>query len=266
MPYIWKEWLEQVRSKGLWFGLAMLMLTSLFLIAEARSFPDDLGFEVFLLSLFDMNLYLIPLFALFLASFSIFQEKELKTNMILLTKKESSTSYILRKSLAIQFTLLAAFVGAYFILAFFMIGFLSFDILSFLHFLIGLIASLIIFNQLGILLGTISKTKMQLISMNILTWFFIVFLIDLIFLFMLPAITFDNLRIFSWIYFMDPMHTIRLYLEVELGMFSMSHMSRLMEQFVFMEPWIFLLINVFFWLFLFLGLSILLEKCGGRND
>src|SRR5690625_7171046 len=81
---------------------------------------------------------------------------------------------------------------------------------------------------------------MQLISVNILTWFFVVFLIDLIFLYVLPMITFDNLRIFSWIYFLDPMHTLRLYLEVQLGMFSMSHMSRLMEKFVFMDAWIFL--------------------------
>lgn len=266
MPYIWKEWLEQVRSKGLWFGLAMLMLTSIFLIAEARSFPSDLGFEVFLLSLFDMNLYLIPLFAMFLASFSMFQEKELKTKMILLTKKESAWSFLGRKSLAIQFTLIAAFLGAYFILAFFMIGFLSFHILSFVHFLIGLIVFLFIFNQIGIFLGTISKTKMQLISLNILSWFFVVFLIDLIFLYLLPAITFDNLRIFSWLYFLDPMHTIRLYLEVNLGIMSMSHMSRLMEQFVFMNPAIFLLINVICWPILFFLLSVLFEKRGEGRD
>src|SRR5690625_4091718 len=152
MLYFWTESLEQNRSKERWLGFAMLMLTSLFLVAEARSFPDDLGFEVFLLSLFDMNLYLIPLFAMFLASFSIFQEKELKTNMMLLTKKESNTSFIFRKSIAIQFSLLAAFVGAYFILAFFMIGFLSFHIMSFFHFIVGLIVFLVIFNQIGIFL------------------------------------------------------------------------------------------------------------------
>src|SRR5690625_3307392 len=266
MPYIWKEWLEQVRSKGLWFGLAMLMLTSLFLIAEARSFPTDLGFEVMLLSLFDMNLYLIPLFAMFLASFSIFQEKELKTSMILLTKKESTISFLFRKTISIQFSLLAAFVGAYFILAFFMIGFLSFHIMSFFHFIVGLIVFLIIFNQIGIFLGTVSKTKMQLISLNILTWFFVVFLIDLIFLHFLPVITFDNLRIFSWLYFLDPMHTLRLYLEVKLGMLSMSHMSRLMEQFIFMDASIFLLINAIVWQVLFFFASVFIERQGDRND
>lgn len=266
MPYIWKEWLEQVRSKGLWLGLAMLMLTSLFLIAEARSFPTDLGFEALLLSLFDMNMYLIPLFAMFLSSFSIYQEKELKTEMILLTKRESTISFLFRKSIAIQFSMFATFVGAYLILAFFMIGFLSFHLVSFIHFLIVIIVFLMIFNQIGIFLGSISQTKMQLIGVNILTWFLAVFLIDIMFLYVLPSITFENLRIFSWLYFLDPMHTLRFYLEVELGMFSMSHMSRLMEKFVFMDAWKFLIINVVIWPLLFFALSALFKKRGGSHD
>src|SRR5690625_513899 len=266
MPYIWKEWLEQVRSKGLWLGLAMLMLTSLFLIAEARSFPADLGFEALLLSLFDMNVYLIPLFAMFLSSFSTFQEKELKTDMSLLTKRESAVSFLWRKSMAIQFAMFATFIGAYFILAFFMIGFLSFHLTSFIHFLIVMVAFLLIFNQLGIFLGTMSQTKMQLIGVNILAWFFFVFFTDIIFLYLLPAITFENLRIFSWLYFLDPMHTLRFYLEVELGLFSMSHMSRMMESFVFMDAWIFLLINIVLWPLLFFGASVVLQKRGGRHD
>src|SRR5690625_8002744 len=91
MPYIWKEWLEQVRGKGLWLGLAMVMVASLFLITEARSFPADVGFEAVLLSLFDMNIYLLPLFTMFIASFSIFQEEELETDMIQIGRASSRT-------------------------------------------------------------------------------------------------------------------------------------------------------------------------------
>ncbi|HLS59766.1 MAG TPA: copper ABC transporter permease [Virgibacillus sp.] len=266
MPYIWKEWLEQVRGKGLWLGLAMVMVASLFLIAEARSFPADVGFEALLLSLFDMNIYLLPLFTMFIASFSIFQEKELKTDMILLTKRESIVSFLFKKSIAIQFSMLATFIGVYSILSFFMIGFLSFHLTSFIHFLIVIIVFIAIFNQLGIFLGSISQTKMQLIGVNILIWFLVVFFIDIVFIQMLSVVTFDNLRFFSWLYFLNPMHTLRFYLEVELGMFSMSHMSRLMENFVFMNPRIFLLINVFIWPIIFFGLSVLFRKRGGGRD
>lgn len=266
MMYIWKEYLEQTRGKGLWFGLGILMLTSIFLIAQARAFPADLGFEAMLLSLFDMNIYLMPLFAMFLASFSIFQEKELKTSMILLTKKESTLSFIFKKSVAIQLVIISAFVAVYFILSLFMKAFLAFHVGSFLHFILVIIIFLLIFNQIGVFLGVACNTKMQLVGANILTWFIIVFLTDLMFLYFLPAVTFDNLRIFSWIYFLDPIHTLRFYLEANLGLFSLSHMSRLMEKFVFMDSWIFLSINAVFWPTFFFSISALFRNGGTVDD
>ncbi|WP_262175741.1 copper ABC transporter permease [Saccharococcus sp. Marseille-Q5394] len=266
MMYVWKEFLEQTRGKGLWLGIGVLMLASLFLIAEARSFPADLGFEAMLLSVFDMNMYLLPLFAMFLSSFSIFQEKELKTSMILLTKKESTLSLLLKKSMAIQIVLLTIFIMAYFILALFMKVFLAFHIVSFLHFLLAITVFLVIFNQLGIFLGVACNTKMQLVGANILTWFFVVFLFDLMFLYFLPAVTFDNLRFFSWLYFLDPIHTLRFYLETSLGLFSLSHMSRMMENFVFMDMRIFLIINALLWPSLLFGLSNLFRNGGTIDD
>lgn len=263
--YIWKEFLEQMRGKGLWLGVGTLMLTTLFLIAEARSFPSDLGFEAMLLSVFDMNMYLLPLFTVFLASFSVFQEKELKTSMILLTKKESTWTFLLKKSISIQLVLISAFIGMYLILALFMKGFLVFHLSSFLYFLLVIIVFLFIFNQIGIFLGVACSTKMQLVGANILTWFFIVFLFDLIFLYFLPAVTFNNLRIFSWIYFLDPIHTMRFYLETRIGLFSTSHMSRMMEKFIFMDLGNFMLINVILWPTILLGLSLLFRN-GGRID
>lgn len=266
MAYLWKEALEQARGKGLWLGIGILMLTSIFLIGEARSFPEELGFEAHLLSLFDMNLYILPLLAMFLSSFSIFQERELKTSMILLTKKESYLSFLLKKSFSIQAVIVSVFVLAYFVLALFMKGFLAFNITGFLQFLLVIIIFLVIFNQLGILLGTICKTKMQLAGANVLTWFFIVYLVDLMFLYFLPLITFDNIRLFSWLYFLDPIHALRFYLESSLGLFGLSDMSRMMEGFVFMEPWIFLVINILLWPAVFFGLAIFIRKGGNISD
>lgn len=266
MAYLWKEALEQARGKGLWLGIGILMLTSIFLIGEARSFPEELGFEAHLLSLFDMNLYILPLLAMFLSSFSIFQERELKTSMILLTKKESYLSFLLKKSFSIQAVIVSVFVLAYFVLALFMKGFLAFNIIGFLQFLLVIIIFLVIFNQLGILLGTICKTKMQLAGANVLTWFFIVYLVDLMFLYFLPLITFDNIRLFSWLYFLDPIHALRFYLESSLGLFGLSDMSRMMEGFVFMEPWIFLVINILLWPAVFFGLAIFIRKGGNISD
>lgn len=262
MAYIWKEGLEQARGKGLWLGLCLIMFASIFIIAEARSFPAELGFEAMLLSLFDTNMYLVPLFSMFLSSFSMFQEKEMKTAVILLTKKESTWSYLLKKTFAIQAVIITAFIGTYFVLALFMKGFLAFHLSSFLHFILVMIVFLLIFNQIGIFLGTFCKTKMQLVGANILTWFLLVFLIDLIFLYFLPAITFDNLRLFSWIYFLNPMHALRFYLETNLNLFGLTHLSRLMDQFIFMAPWKFLLINAVVWPLVFYGLALFIRKAG----
>lgn len=247
MMYIWKEWLEQTRGKGLWIGLTMVAFTTIFLIGEAKHYPADLGFEAFLMSVFEMNMYFLPIFALFLASFSIFQEKELKTAMILLTKKESYVSFMLKKSLAIQTVLIGALVGGYFLLAIFMKILLPFHVTSFLQFLLVTVVFLLIFIQMGMFIGSICKTKMQLIGGNILTWFLFVFFIDLAFLYFLPMIHVNNLRLFSWIYFLDPLHTLRIYLEHHLGLLSLTHMSRFMENFIFMDAWKFLLINAILW-------------------
>lgn len=266
MSYIWKEWFEQTRGKGLWLGLLMLGVTSVFLIGEARGFPEDLGFEALLMSLFDMSIYLIPLFTMFLASFSIYQEKELKTAMILLTKKESVWSFLFRKSIAVQTVLLGTFLGVYFILAIFMKIFLDFHLSSFLYFILVITVFIVIFTQVGVFLGSISQTKMQLIGLTILTWFLLVFLIDLVFLYVLPAISFETIRLFSWAYFLDPLHTLRFYLETKLGLFGLTNMSQLMEKFVFMDAWKILSINIVVWPGLFFQLSGLLYKRGDSHD
>ncbi|MFG6115879.1 ABC transporter permease subunit [Halobacillus sp. MO56] len=266
MAYLWKEGLEQARGMGLWIGLGLVMLTSIFLIAEARTYPDELAFEALLLSLYDINIYLLPLFALFIASFAVFQEKELKTLMILLTKRESHLSFLVKKSFAIQFVVLAAFVLGYFVLALFMKAFLSFQITSFLTFLFIIVIFLLIFNQLGILLGTVCKSKMQLVGANVLVWFVTVFLLDLMFLYFLPAVSYDNVQVFSWFYFLNPIHAMRFYLETSLGLFSMDHLSRLLNEMIFMDVRYFLLINVITWPGLFFLLSTKFRHGGELRD
>lgn len=266
MPYIWKEYLEQIRGKGLWLGIAMMIFTSLFLISEARAFPEELGFEALLLSIFDMNIYLVPLFALFLASFSFFQEKELKTEMILLTKKESFFTFLLKKSVSIQAVIILSFIAAFFILAIFMKFFVGFQVGSFLTFLLVMTGLLLIFNQIGVFLGSICKTKMQLVGADILVWFFMVFLLDLVFLYVLPAVTFSNVQVFSWFYFLDPIHALRFFLETELELFALTNLSTLMEDFVFMGPWVFFLINIILWPVLFFVITLFARKSGEDHD
>ncbi|WP_458412087.1 copper ABC transporter permease [Schinkia sp. CFF1] len=264
MNYIWKEWKEQSRGKGIWLALAMVILLSVFILLEARSLPSEQGFTVFLLSLFEMNVFILPLLSIFIASFSIIQEKELKTLMILTTKRESFQSFLLKKSAAVQAVILGVFIAWYFVFAVIMKFYFYFNVSYFIAFLLSVIFLIIIFNQIGILLGSICHTRMQLIGANIFTWFLFVYLADLLFLYILPTVSYDNVQTFSIFFFLDPIHAIPFYLETSLGVISTDHMSRLMEKMVWASPVLFLVIDVIFWVALSFVLSILLKRKGER--
>jgi len=264
MMYIWKEWKEQSRGKGIWLSLIMLILISISVLMQATSFPSDQGFEVFLLSLYDVNVYVIPLLTLFLASFSIIQEKEQKTLYFLLTKKESYRSFLWKKSVAVQFVTFSLFMGWYFILAIPMKFFFTFHLGHYLVFFVVLSILIIIFNQIGLFLGSIVSNRMQLIGANIFVWFLFIFLFDLITLYYLPYITVQNMKWFSLVYFMNPLHTLRFYLETSIGMFPLEHMSRLMEKMVWLPPAVFLLVDVVIWVLSTFLLATGLHHKGGR--
>jgi len=264
MNYIWKEWKEESRSKGIWLALSMVILLSFFILLEARTLPSEHGFTVFLLSLFEMNVLILPLLSIFIASFSIIQEKELKTLMILTTKQESFQSFLFKKSLAVQAVILGVFVAWYLLFAVVMKFSFYFNMNYFMAFLLSVIFLVIIFNQIGLFLGSICNTRMQLIGANIFTWFVFVFLADLLFLYLLPNVSYDNVQVFSIFFFLDPIHTIPFYLETSLGVISVDHMSRLMEKMVWASPLLFLIIDTIVWVALSFVLSILLKGKGER--
>ncbi|KIV54048.1 ABC transporter permease [Aneurinibacillus migulanus] len=265
MNYVWKEWKEQSRSKGLWLSLSMIVLLSFFLLLQSSSFPSEQGFQVFLMSLYDMTVFFTPLLSLFVASFAVMQEKEQKTLFILLTKKESYRTFFLKKSLAVQCVILLLFVGWYFVFALFMKFFLAFDSAAFLVFLAASLSLLVIFIQLGLLLGSICSTRMQLIGANIFVWFFFLFLADIIFLYSLPSISKENVTLFSVFFFFDPLHTLRFYLETSLYLFPLDHLSRLMEDMIWLAPAKFLLLDLLIWVLLSFEIAVILHSKGDKT-
>ncbi|RSK26602.1 copper ABC transporter permease [Bacillus sp. HMF5848] len=260
MNYILKEWKEQARGKGIWLSLLIIMLLSVFLLLEARTLPVEQGFTVLLLSMFEMNMFVLPLLSIFIASFSIMQEKELKTMMILLTKHESYISFLAKKSIAIQLVVIAVIVAWYFLFALVMKVFLYFNVSHFLLFILAVSVMVFIFNQIGVALGSICSTRMQLLGANILTWFSFVFLIDLMFLQQLSNVTYDNVQLFAFFYFLDPLHTIPFYLETSLEVFSLEHMSRLMSKMMWASPTVFMIMNLVIWSCLSFVVAIVLQR------
>lgn len=220
---------------------------------------------MFLLSLYEMNVYLIPILSLFITSFSVMQEKENKTLMMILTKKESYTSFLIKKSLAMQTVIISTVLGWYILFALPTKIFLPFHAASFLAFLVATLILLLIFNQLGIFLGSICKTRMQLVGANVFVWFFFVFLLDLFYMYSLPTVTYNNIKLFSIIYFLDPLHSLHFYLETSLKLFPLDHLSRLLDKMVFMPPLNFLLLDTVLWTGMVFLLAVGLRVRGERE-
>jgi ABC-type transport system involved in multi-copper enzyme maturation permease subunit len=244
MHYIWKEWKENLKGKGLWLSFAIIVIVSIALLFRTTALSIDQGFYVLLINLFDAFVYFIPILCLFLGAFALYQEKEQKTLIMLLTRRDDFKSFLLKKSTAVQSMLLGPII-AWFLVYFLLVKFFfESDGASFASFLLSLICMILIFTQLGILIGSISTSRMQIVGFTVAVWFYFFFIHDFILLSVLPDITYENVKVFSSIYFLNPLQGARMFLESSLGVFSFDHMSKLLQNFMWMSPILFLLGNL----------------------
>lgn len=264
--FIKKEFLEQMKGNGIWVAAILLFMTSVFLLSEARGYPSGNALEAFFLNTFDLYVYIIPLLCLFLAAFSVYGEKENKTFQMIVTRKESYTSYFLKKSISLQVVLLIAFIMIYLLVIILATIILNKDIAHGWYFITSLLVLQIIFVQLGVFIGGITKSKMQMIGFLIGAWFLIIFIVDLIYIYFIPFVDYDNVHIFSLAYFLNPLHTVRLYLEAGLGIFDMSNLSSMMNRLIQVSPGVYLILNAVLWPIIFYLLTIFFKNDGEIND
>ena len=244
MHYIWKEWKENIKGKGLWLSFGIIVLVSVGLLFKSFALSFDQGFYVLLINLFDAFVYFLPLLCLFLGAFSIFQEKEQKTLIMLLTRRDSFTSFLFKKSLAVHSVLLVPIIVWFFVYFVPVKFFFQTDLKSYFAFLVSLICLLLIYTQLGIFIGSISRSRMQIVGFSIAIWFYFFFIHDFILMSFLSDITYENVKLFSAVYFLNPIQAARMFLESSLGVYSFDHMSRLLKSFMWLKPGLFLLANV----------------------
>ncbi|MGX6445445.1 ABC transporter permease [Neobacillus sp. K501] len=248
MHYIWKEWKENIRGKGLWLALSIIVLISVSILFRSTALSFDKGFYVLLINLFDTIIYFIPILCLFIGAFSIFQEKEQKTLIMLLTKKDSYTSFLVRKSLGLYSVVLLPLIAWFFIYLLLLKFHFQLDVKGYFIFVIAIITMALVFLQMGAAVGSFSRSRMQIIGYTIFIWFYFFFLHDFILLSFLPDVTYENVKGFSSIYFLNPLQSVRMFLETCMGVYSFGHMSRLLQAFMWTKPVFFLLGNLIFWL------------------
>jgi ABC-type transport system involved in multi-copper enzyme maturation permease subunit len=262
MHFIWKEWLENIRSKGFWLSMAIILVVTILLLTRS-SFSYDQGFYILLVNLFDSLLYVIPILCLFLGGFSVFQEKEQKTLVMLLTLQESRLSFLLKKSLGIQATLLGPVLIWFFVYLVPLKFYFDVQLSHYFLFLAALASLMLVFTQLGVLIGSISRSRMQITGVAVILWFYFFFLHDFVLLSLLPEVTHDNVKLFSTAFFLNPIQAGRLFLESGLGLYSFGHMSRLLQSFMWLSPGIFFGISLLFWLGASFGGAVLMHRKEG---
>lgn len=244
MHYIWKEWKENSRGKGLWLSFAIIVLVSISLLLRSSALSFDQGFYVLLINLFDALIYFIPILSLFLSAFALFQEKEQKTLIMLLTRRDHFTSFLFKKSMAVYTVLLGPILLWFFLYLLPLKFFFLIDVPAYLSFLAAVVCLVLVFTQLGILIGSISRSRMQIVGVTIGIWFYFFFLHDFLLLSFLAEVTHENVKVFSSFYFLNPLQSARMFLESSLGIYSFDHMSKLLQSFMWLKPGLFLLINV----------------------
>ena len=263
MHYIWKEWKENIRGKGLWLALSIIVLISISILFRSSVLSFDKGFYVLLINLFDTIIYFIPILCLFIGAFSIFQEKEQKTLIMLLTKKDNYASFLVRKSLGLYVVVLVPLIIWFFLYLLLLKFNFQLDIESYLIFVAAIVCLSLVFLQMGAAIGSFSRSRMQIIGYTIFVWFYFFFLHDFILLSFLPDVTHENVKLFSSAYFLNPLQAVRMFLETGMGVYSFGHMSRLMEKFMWTKPVFFLLGNLLIWLAVSFGIAIVFNRKEG---
>ncbi|MGZ4161143.1 MAG: ABC transporter permease [Neobacillus sp.] len=248
MHYIWKEWKENIRGKGLWLSLSIIVLISISILFRSTALSFDKGFYVLLINLFDTIIYFIPILCLFIGAFSIFQEKEQKTLIMLLTKKDNYTSFLVKKSLGLYTVVLVPLIVWFFVYLLLLKFNFQLDVKGYFIFVIALVCMALVFMQMGAAIGSFSRSRMQIIGYTIFVWFYFFFLHDFILLSFLPNVTHENVKLFSSVFFLNPLQSVRMFLETGMGVYSFGHMSRLLQAFMWTKPGFFLLGNLIFWL------------------
>jgi ABC-2 type transport system permease protein len=137
------------------------------------------------------------------------------------------------------------------------------DAKGYFIFVLAIISLAIIFLQMGAAIGSFSRSRMQIIGYTIFVWFYFFFLHDFMLLSYLPNVTFEKVKPFSVGFFLNPLESVRMYLETGMGVYSFGHMSRLLEAFMWTSPAVFLLGCLCFWLFISYLIAIIFHRKEG---
>ncbi|HID04373.1 MAG TPA: hypothetical protein EYP20_01060 [Aigarchaeota archaeon] len=144
---------------------------------------STLGFRIFgrvSAAIVNMNLYLIPLLAMFLTGLSIVGEREKGTVEFLLAQPVSKTEVLISKYLGALTSITIATTLGYGITAWYLWFFLSAsDLAVFLQIIGESILLAAVLSAVGTAVGTMSKSRFQALAIILTLWFSMLIIFDL---------------------------------------------------------------------------------------
>ncbi len=145
---------------------------------------STLGFRMFgkvSAAMVNINLYLIPLLAMFTTALSIVGERERGTIELLLAQPVSKAEVLLSKYLASVISTAVALAMGYGITAWYLWLFLSSsDLVIFLQIMAGSILLAAVLSAVGVAVGVVSRSRFQALAIILTIWFFTLIIFDLI--------------------------------------------------------------------------------------
>lgn len=263
-----KEWKEFYRSSLFLMVILFVVLSSWFVLYQFRGVDVPVSFRTGLIPLFQTSVYFLPLLTMLYGAFSMVQEQNQRTLIMLTARGMTIPQFVLQKCLSLLAVFLPTIIFAYFISMFpAKIVFGTFSLPEFIYFLFAIVIICSIFLVLGVFLGALIQKKFKLIGATIGVWLALIYLFDLVLMYWLSAVSIDQVLLFSIIYFLSPINAVQYFLFVKLNVYQLSNLSVIYEQFTFQSPGIVLLGNMALWLGISFFASIyVLKRKGVSHD
>ncbi|MGX1830869.1 ABC transporter permease [Paenibacillus taichungensis] len=170
-------------------------------------------------SMLNLILYLLPLMTLFLGSFSLTSEKEEGSWQLLSTYPIGTMSFIVGKYLGLSVVLVTIVTFGYGLM-----GLLSgwvgspLDVMTYLLFLVFSCGLVLLFLNIALFIGSLSKNRWQALTISVSVWFFAVIGWPTLLISVLGLMPYQWVKpLLAVLTFINPAELVRLFVVIKLG-------------------------------------------------
>jgi len=192
------------------FSLCLLLINSQ---NEVSGYSGATG------SMLSLILYLLPLMALFLGSFSLTAEKEEGSWQLLSTYPLGTLPFLVGKFTGLSMVLLTIVSFGYGLMGFIAIILgIAFELNTYLLFLAFSCGLVLLFLSAALFIGSLSRNRWQALTISVMVWFFLVIGWPAILIAVLGLLPYLWIKpLLSLLTLLNPAELVRLFVVIKLG-------------------------------------------------